>query len=184
MKYSKILRAALVAGAVLSLTACGHIQKEISSEADMLDKAEFATGIDARNLRIVEGSVSGSIDSVNYKVKAKNGQVYRCYFTSALAVTSDAICTPIDKDGKASRSRRPRPVPTASATTCCALPAAAEKPEQSCKPGNQARTKDIVRAFSLLPQPKLRRQNKTRHFPGSPTSFAAVRILFMTLPKA
>ena len=74
MKYSKILRAALVAGAVLSLTACGHIQKEISSEADMLDKAEFATGIDARNLRIVEDSVSGSIDSVNYKVKAKNGQ--------------------------------------------------------------------------------------------------------------
>ena len=28
MKYSKILRAALVAGSVLSLTACGHIQKE------------------------------------------------------------------------------------------------------------------------------------------------------------
>ena len=28
MKYSKILRAALMAGAVLSLTACGHIQKE------------------------------------------------------------------------------------------------------------------------------------------------------------
>lgn len=106
MKYSKILRAALVAGAVLSLTACGHIQKEISSEADMLDKAEFATGIDARNLRIVEGSVSGSINSVNYKVKAKNGQVYRCYFTSALAVTSDAICTPIDKDGKAFKKQK------------------------------------------------------------------------------
>ena len=72
----------------------------------MLEKAEFATGISADKLKIVEGSVSGSLDAVNYKVKARNGQVYRCYFTSAIAVTSDALCTPIDSTGKAFRAQK------------------------------------------------------------------------------
>lgn len=106
MSLKKIALASFAIAAALSMTACGHIQKEISSEEMMLDKAEFATGISAKNLKIVEGSVSGSLDAVNYKVKARNGQVYRCYFTSAIAITSDALCTPIDATGKAFRQQK------------------------------------------------------------------------------
>lgn len=101
MHFKKLALSTLTLCAALSLTACGHIQKEISSEATMLEKAEFATGISADRLKIVDGSVTGSLDAVNYKVKARNGKVFRCYFTSAIAITSDAICTPIDSTGKA-----------------------------------------------------------------------------------
>ena len=106
MKYTRVLSSSLAIFAALSLTACGHIQKEISSEETMLEKAEFATGIDSNNLKIVEGSVSGSLDAVNYKVKSRKGQVFRCYFTSAIAITSDAICTPIDSTGKAFQEQK------------------------------------------------------------------------------
>lgn len=37
----------------LLLTACGHIQKNITSTETLLDKAEFATGISAEKLKIV-----------------------------------------------------------------------------------------------------------------------------------
>lgn len=68
MNLKRLVRASIVIGAVFSLTACGFIQKEISSEDMMLDKAEFATGISAKNLQIVEGSVQGSVDAVQYKL--------------------------------------------------------------------------------------------------------------------
>ena len=106
MHFKKLIRSTLVVSAVLSLTACGHIQKEMSSEEMMLDKAEFATGITAKNLKIVPDSVRAEIDSVHYKVKARNGNTFRCYFTSAIAVTSDAICTPIDGSGKAFKNQK------------------------------------------------------------------------------
>ena len=80
--------------------------KQISSEASLLDKAEFATGVSAANLKIVEGSVTAELDSVHYKVKAKNGTLYRCYFTSIVATTSDAICTAIDGSGKAMKNQK------------------------------------------------------------------------------
>lgn len=106
MNLKRLVRASIAIGAVLSLTACGFIQKEISSEDMMLDKAEFATGISAKNLQIVEGSVQGSVDAVQYKVKDRKGQIYRCYFTSAIAITSDALCTPIDGTGKAFKAQK------------------------------------------------------------------------------
>ena len=114
----QIIRLAAVVAAALTLTACGHIAKETTSEEAMLDKAEFATGIDRNNLKVVNGSVEGSMDAVHFKVKAKNGATYRCYFTSAIAVTSDAICTPNDGTGKAFRKQKEK---AAKSGNCNAL---------------------------------------------------------------
>ena len=80
------------------LTACGHVSNAVLSEQDLLDKAEFATGISRDQLTLVERA--GSLDAVDYRVATKKGRQFRCYFTSALAVTSDAVCQEITKDGK------------------------------------------------------------------------------------
>lgn len=92
--------------ASLMLSGCGHIGKSIATDETMLDKAEFATGIDRSQLSVIEGSVEGTMDSVQYRVKAKNGKVFRCYYTTILYTTSDALCTPIDKDGTAMEQQK------------------------------------------------------------------------------
>lgn len=84
-----------------SIAGCGMISEQVTSEDSMLDKAETATGIAKFNLKLVEGSVDSSLDAVNFKVTDQDGNLYKCYFTSAIAVTSDALCTKISKDGKA-----------------------------------------------------------------------------------
>lgn len=84
----------------LLMSGCGMISEQITSEDTILDKAETATGVAKENLTIVEGSVDSSIDAVNFKVQDKQGNIYKCYFTSAVAITSDAICSQISADGK------------------------------------------------------------------------------------
>ena len=106
MSLKTTFRVSVILGSAALLCACGQIQKQISSEASLLDKAEFATGVSASNLKIVEGSVTAELDSVHYKVKAKNGTLYRCYFTSIVATTSDAICTAVDGSGKAMKNQK------------------------------------------------------------------------------
>ena len=64
MSLKKIALASFAIAAALSMTACGHIQKEISSEEMMLDKAEFATGISAKNLN-VNFSQTGTLGAQN-----------------------------------------------------------------------------------------------------------------------
>lgn len=80
----------LISVAMVSLLAgCGHIANQMMSDDALLDKAEFALGINKNRLKLLERS--GSIESVDYKVRTSNDQVYRCYFTTA-GVTSDAVC--------------------------------------------------------------------------------------------
>ena len=83
-----------------SLSGCGMLSAQITSEDTILDKAETATGIAKTNLKIVPGSIESSLDAVNFKATDHNGNLYKCYFTSAIAVTSDAICSKLTKDGK------------------------------------------------------------------------------------
>lgn len=90
----------------LLLTACGHIQKNITSTETLLDKAKFATGISAEKLKIVDGSIRSEMDSLHYKVKAPNGTVYRCYFTTVVATSSDALCSAIDSTGKGKQKQK------------------------------------------------------------------------------
>lgn len=81
------------------LTACGSISSKTTSEATMIDKAETATGVRASELSVVPGSVTSSMDAVNYRVKDTRGNEYKCYFTSIVAVTSDAVCTKLGASG-------------------------------------------------------------------------------------
>lgn len=90
MKSLKILASITV---LVTLTACGTISSKTTSEATMIDKAETATGVRASELSIVPNSVTSSMDAVNYRVKDTRGNEYKCYFTSVVAVTSDAVCT-------------------------------------------------------------------------------------------
>ena len=92
MKKTAFIITALSA---LTLSGCGHISKNFVSEDTLIDKAEFATGIDASRLSVVKGSVKPELDSIHYQVKTKGGATYRCYFTSAIAITSDAVAPPL-----------------------------------------------------------------------------------------
>ena len=82
------------------LAGCGHISKNFVSDEDMIAKAEFATGIDASRLSVVKGSVKAEMDSIHYQVRTKGGAKYSCYFTTAVAVSSDAVCKKISSKGK------------------------------------------------------------------------------------
>lgn len=84
----------------LALTGCGHISKNFVSDADLIDKAESATGVDASRLSVVPGSVKAEMDSIHYKVKSKGGQTWNCYFTTAVAISSDAVCKKVGTKGK------------------------------------------------------------------------------------
>ena len=84
----------------LLLSGCGHISKNFVSEADMVDKAELATGVDASRLSVVPGSVKAEMDSIHFKVKSKGGQTWNCYFTTAVAISSDAVCKKVGSKGK------------------------------------------------------------------------------------
>lgn len=96
MEVSKNFLVALALGIVAcALGGCSFIKKPMTSEATLLDRAEMATGVEKSNLSVVPDSVRSEIDSVHYKVRSKNGDIYRCYFTSALVVDSDALCTKI-----------------------------------------------------------------------------------------
>lgn len=96
MKSLKILASMTV---LITLTACGTISSKTTSEATMIDKAETATGVRASELSVIPGSVTSSMDAVNYRVKDTRGNEYKCYFTSVVAVTSDAICTKLGASG-------------------------------------------------------------------------------------
>jgi len=95
---NKILLAVSTLAVAMTLTSCGHVSNAVLSDEMLLEKAEFATGIDRDNLTL--DSRSGSLDSVEYTVKSNKGEKFRCYFTSAVAITSDAICQEISANGK------------------------------------------------------------------------------------
>lgn len=78
-----------------ALGGCGFIKKPMTSDDTLLDRAEMATGVEKSNLSVVPNSVKSEIDSVHYKVRSKNGDLYRCYFSSVIVVDSDALCTKI-----------------------------------------------------------------------------------------
>ena len=94
----KLLLLCVVAG--FGLSGCVGSAKQ-PEPSELLDRAEMATGVDQSKLSVVEDSlnIEGSAlnNTVNYKVKDKKGNTYRCYFTRAFttvgSVNSDAVCT-------------------------------------------------------------------------------------------
>lgn len=81
-----------------SLYGCGHVFNTVLTDEVLLDKAEMATGVRQSELTLIKRE--GSIDSVEYSVETKDGDVYRCYFTSLVAINSDAVCKKINTSKK------------------------------------------------------------------------------------
>lgn len=48
---------------------------------------------------------NGTNGGLTFKVKTNKGATYRCYFTSAIAVTSDAVCTKIGAKDEAKNAK-------------------------------------------------------------------------------
>lgn len=84
---------------VVTATGGAAIDRAISTDSALLEKAEFSTGISRDNLTVVSGSVSGALDSVNYDVKDGKGNLYKCFYTTAVITDSMSICRKISKDG-------------------------------------------------------------------------------------
>ena len=72
---NKLLKSVFVLACISTLSACGHIGKAISNEDALLDKAEFATGIDRKYLSVIPGSVQAQIDSVHYKLNQRKAVI-------------------------------------------------------------------------------------------------------------
>ena len=83
---------------VCSLYGCGHVSNTVLTDEILLDKAEMATVVRQSELTLIKRE--GSIDSVEYSVETKDGDVYRCYFTSLVAINSDAVCKKINTSKK------------------------------------------------------------------------------------
>lgn len=94
VKYPLSFVALFVASVV---TGCGMVSSAVTSDESLLDRAETSTGVAKENLTLVENSKDASLDAVRFSVKDKQGNLYKCYFTSAVAVTSDTICSKISK---------------------------------------------------------------------------------------
>ncbi|MBP3223939.1 MAG: hypothetical protein J6M14_01385 [Campylobacter sp.] len=89
----------------LLVSGCGYVKKPFVNEASLLDRAELATGVEKSNLTLVKDSVVSEIDSVHFKVNDNKGNLYRCYFTSVVAVDSDTLCTKIGGTKDASNQK-------------------------------------------------------------------------------
>ncbi len=101
----KLLAKTLLATVVaLSFTGCGMVSQGVTSDDTYLDRAESATGVEKSQLTLDKDSISSDVDSVKFSVYDKQGNRYKCYYSSALPglYESDAICTKISKDGKVS----------------------------------------------------------------------------------
>ena len=61
---------------------------------------EIFGGVDSSRLSVVPGSVKAGLDSIHFKVKSKGGQTWNCYFTTAVAISSDAVCKKVGSKGK------------------------------------------------------------------------------------
>ncbi|MCD8339818.1 MAG: hypothetical protein LUC43_06435 [Burkholderiales bacterium] len=93
-----------------SLAGCMSIPaftKTDFTDEELLDKAEFAIGVERSELSLVPGSVMNDKHSVQYQIKDVTGATYRCYFnyTSDMGITgkstntSDAVCSKIGHAG-------------------------------------------------------------------------------------
>lgn len=103
---SLVVKTLAATSVALFLNGCGMVSSGITSEDSYLDRAESAIGIDKSQLTLDKDSVKGGIDAVNFDVYDKKGNRYKCYFTSAVAITSDALCTKISKDGTATPANK------------------------------------------------------------------------------
>lgn len=82
--------------AASALSGCGMLSNRIDSDSGIKQKTAEAIGVMPNQIKISQRRAE--LDSVHYVAKAK-GHTYMCYYTSAVAIESDAVCR--DMNGKA-----------------------------------------------------------------------------------
>lgn len=103
-----LLKIFIATAVALSFTGCGMVSSQITSEDDYLDRAESATGVDKSQLTLDKDSITSNLGSVNYDVYDKQGNRYKCGFSSGMPVVyeSASLCTKISKDGSKSSGNK------------------------------------------------------------------------------
>ncbi len=101
----KILTTAMLLSFLLC--GCGHVSNAVLSDDSLLDKAEMATGIPKNELLLEKRE--GGIDDVQFTVKTKDNEVFRCYITSMVAITSDAVCKQIGESKTKGKRKTVKP---------------------------------------------------------------------------
>jgi len=76
------------------LSSCAALEKQSVTDKSLQDKAALAIGTKSENIKV--SNIGGNIQSVTFDAVA-NGFNYSCYYTTALVVKSDAICTKFDE---------------------------------------------------------------------------------------
>jgi uncharacterized protein YcfL len=80
----------ILATAVLTmLSGCAAIDKQITSKETLQKKASQALGVTADTIEI--SNIEGNFGQVDFNATVNN-TVYQCYYTTGVAVKSDAIC--------------------------------------------------------------------------------------------
>ncbi|HGS4477205.1 TPA: hypothetical protein ACMDNN_003360 [Vibrio cholerae] len=114
----KFVAACSVALTVLS--GCGIIEKQVASDESLQEKAAFAIGTQPSNISI--SNVQSGLEKITFDADA-NGSQYSCYYTTVIAVKSDAICK------KMGPKTAPKPTMEESQGECNALLKAAGRCE-------------------------------------------------------
>lgn len=84
---------------VLMSPVSGALAKARASNEKLLDKTETATGVFKDNLTIDENSIKYEDDALKYIAHDKNGNIYKCNYSSIVGNESDALCTKLSPDG-------------------------------------------------------------------------------------
>ena len=98
--------------ALTVLSGCGIIEKQITNDESLQEKAAFAIGTHPSNISI--SNVQSGLYKVTFDADA-NGSQYRCYYTTTITVRSDALCT------KMGPKIAPKPTTEESQGECNAL---------------------------------------------------------------
>ncbi len=91
--------------ALTILSGCGLLDKTTTSNATLQDKASYAIGAMPNDINI--SNVRAGLDKVVFHAEA-NDSLYRCYYTTAVAIKSDAVCTKMDGETTGTSSNEPQ----------------------------------------------------------------------------
>lgn len=88
----KLKNIAICATVLTVLSGCGIIEKQITSEDSLKEKASFAIGVEPQTIAI--SNVQSGLEKVTFDANVNQSR-YSCYYTTVLASESDAICRKI-----------------------------------------------------------------------------------------
>ncbi|MGP0838096.1 hypothetical protein [Serratia sp. CY85251] len=78
---------------IMVLSGCGTIDNAVRSDNSIKEKAAFALGTTAEKISI--SNRTSELDSVKFNATTQ-GKVFQCYYSTAMGVTSDVLCSPTD----------------------------------------------------------------------------------------